>query len=107
MTITSTAVSFIALSIGLGFCGWRFLNFPKPNKTAFAGHRSHTGFLLGSFLLLFALENLILGFGALLFSQCENFSTWILILANTLLPIIAILGIYIVYYVFFPRSKLL
>jgi len=99
LSFTTTAVSFITLGLGLLLCGWRFLS-SASSQTKTNGPL--TGVLIGSFLILFAIQNLMLGFGALFSSTCSNCAAQVLVLANTLLPIISVFGVYNIYYIFFP-----
>lgn len=101
MTITTTSVAFILLSLGLGICGWRFLRAFQKSGAELGGR---IGFLLVLFLFGFAIQTgIILGVGTLFFAESPVGLRGVLIAANTFLTLLAILGVYMSYYIFWPR----
>ena len=101
MVITTTAVGFILLGVGLGVCGWFFLRaFWKSEESR---KNSKLGFVLSVFILASALQNAVLGFGSLLFAPDPEGLYSILLASQILLAVHALLGVYTVYYIFFPR----
>lgn len=98
MVITTTAVGFIVLSLGLALCGWMF--FKAFRKTA---GDSRVGFLLSAIFLGFSLQNGIVGLGMLFFANNPEILFYTLILSHFLLVLLGILGIYTSYYIFSPK----
>jgi len=100
MVITTTAVAFILLSLGLGVCGfWFWKAFQK------SGGNSKIGILLSSFIFASSFQNGIIGLGALIFSTNPEGLYSILLISQVFLLIHALLGIYVVYYIFFPQKS--
>lgn len=99
MVVTTTAISFILLGLGLGICGWRFLRAFK-----ITGGDSRIGFLLSIFFLIFAGTNLILGLGSLFFAKTPAALFGAMVFTNGLLATLSILGVYIVYHIFSPGT---
>lgn len=101
MVITTTAIAFILLSLGLAFCGWRFLKaFRKESISP-----SKTGLLLSLSFFATALHNGILGFGALFFGSNSEILYLVSIIAHLFLTLFALIALYTVYYVFFPKKS--
>src|SRR3989344_185217 len=103
MVITTTAISFILLSLGLAFCGWRV-------RVAFRGAgnseaNKKIGFLVSLYFGGFAFQNSIIGFGTLFFAQNASGLFYVLVAANSFLSLVAVLCVYMVCYIFFPRSS--
>ncbi len=103
MVITTTAVAFILLSLGLAFCGWRFLR--ASSKVGNIKNNNKSRFLFPLFFLGFAIQNGILGFGTLLFAHNSEGLYFILLVANSFLTIVATFGVYAAYYIFSPRTS--
>jgi hypothetical protein len=100
MIVTNTAIAFTLLGAGLGVCGWRFLAAFK--KT---GGDSKIGFILAIFFVTFASTNSILGLGSLFFANNTTGLYSIIVLSNTLLAFLSVLGVYAAYYIFFPGAS--
>lgn len=101
MVVTTTAVAFISLSLGLTFCGLWFLKaFRKADGI---GGDKKIGFLITSIFLLFGFNNGIMGVGALLFANNSEALYFVLIASHFFLVPIAILGVYASHYIFSPR----
>jgi len=102
MVVTTTAIAFIALSLGLGFCGlWFFRVFQKSSKQK----KPHTGFLISMCFFASALHNSILGFGFLLFAKNSANLYTISIIAHIFLTFFALISLYTVYYIFLPGAS--
>lgn len=103
MIVTTTAIAFISLSVGLGVCGWRFLKaFRKMNDSVGGGR---IGFLLTLFFLGFTFQTGgILGLGTLFFAAVPGGLHVVAITANAFLTLLAILGVYTSYHIFSPRA---
>jgi hypothetical protein len=104
MIITTTAISFILLSIGLGICSWWFLR--AINRSGDSKKNNTIDWLLGTFIFLSALQNGVLGFGLLLFAASQTVLLYVLIVTDILLVAHATLGTYIIPYIFFPKTPL-
>lgn len=100
MTITTTAMGFSLLSLGLGFCGLRF--FHAFQKMAAARHGRRTSILLYLFLFNFALVTGMLGLGSLFFAEKQKIFSAIILTSNFFLTSTAVLGMYLVFYIFLP-----
>ena len=104
MVITTTAIGFILLGLGLTFCGWRFLKAFQKIGGLKSGSR--IGFLLTLFLFGFAFQTgVILGFGTLFTAPDPKGILLVFIFANLFLTFLAMLGIYTAYYIFLPRKS--
>lgn len=104
MVITTTAVAFILSSIGLAFFGWRFLKAFRKTSDSEGG--SKVGLLLSLFFIGFTIQTgVILGIGSILLSQYQNGLHLLLVIANSFLTIIALLGAYTTFYIFFPKKS--
>lgn len=103
-TITTTAVAFILSSLGLAFFGWRFSK--AFHKTSDSKGGSKVGLLLSLFFIGFTIQTgVILGIGSILLSQYQNGLHLQLVIANSFLTIIALLGAYTTFYIFFPKKS--
>lgn len=100
MTITTTAISFSSISIGLAFCGIRFLQASKKNRDQWTKNKA--GILLAVFIFNFVLVNVPLAIGSLFFTGSPQIFYWLILVSNIFLTITAILGVYIVFYLSFP-----
>jgi hypothetical protein len=100
MVITTTAVAFILLALGLGFCGFWFFRAFRKN-----GRNSKIGVLLSTLYFGFSLQNGIVGLGVLLFTNNAEILFYILILSHFLVVAIGVIGIYTSYYVFLSKSS--
>lgn len=101
MVVTTTAIAFISLSLGLTFCGLWFLKAFR--KAGGIGGDKKIGFLIASIFLLFGFNNGLIGVGALLFARNAEALYFILMASHFFLTLIAILGVYTSYYIFSPR----
>jgi len=101
MVVTTTAVAFILLSLGLTICGLWFLkafqNSDNPKRD------TKIGFLVPFIYLGFGLSNGMIGIGAFLFAKNSEVLYFVLIASHFILTLIAILGVYTAYYIFSPR----
>ncbi len=101
MVITSTSIAFTLLFVGLSICSfWFFQAFRRSTENQ---QSSYIGLVISVFIFLSALQNGILGFGSLLFSGSQVGLFYVLLLTNVALVLHATLGVYSVYYIFFPR----
>ena len=100
MTITTTAVGFLLLAIGFVFCGIRF--FRAFQKIGGLRSGSRIGILLSTFLFSFALVNGIMGAGSLFYARSYETFYFFILASHLFLLITAVLGVYIVSYIFFP-----
>jgi len=103
MVITTTAVAFVLLSVGLAFVGWRFLKAFRETDSARTDRKS--GFLLGLFFLASALHNGILGVGALFFARNPEGLSAVFIVAYFFLVLFAVFGVYALHYIFWPHTS--
>lgn len=103
MVITTTAVAFILLSIGLALCGWRFLYTFKTINTP--ERKSKTGFFLSLCFVLSSLQNALLGFGMLFFANNPLLLFVTEIISHLVLSALAVACVYTAYYIFLPRSS--
>ena len=103
MVITTTAVAFILLSVGLAFCGWRFLRaFLKSNDSRI---NSRAGLLLSLFLFASALQNGVLGLGALFFANNPDGLYSVVLLSHLFLATMAGISTYLVFYTLLPKQS--
>lgn len=100
ITVTTTAVAFILLSFGLGFCGWRFYGAFQGG-----GGKSNSGFLVASYYFIYSLQASVLGFGSLFFAKYPDGLYWVTILSSIILAIITVYGVYILSCIFSWRNK--
>lgn len=104
MIFSTTAISFILLSVGLAFCGWRFLTsyrraYPSESKIAL---------LLAWQFVTFVIQNGTMGFGLLVFADNPTRLSWTVLVGSVLLVAPALIGVYAAYHIFTPhRSPLL
>ncbi len=103
MTLTITALSFLLLSSGLACCGWRFLAALRQAKNSTGLHT--IGRLLSALFFLSATYNGIIGLGSLFFSKSPNGLFIIAILAHLLLTALALVSVFTVYYIFWPKDS--
>ncbi len=103
MVVTTTAVAFILLGLGLGLCGWWFLKAFNGKKTDINQRKDKVGLLLSTFLFLSGAQNGMIGLGSLLFSTNQSALFFTLILSEVLLILSVLFGVYSVYYIFFPK----
>lgn len=100
MTLTSTAIGFLLLSFGLAFCGARFFRAFQKIGGIRAGSR--TGILLSLFFFGFAGVNGMLGLAGLFLIHSSEVFNNIVLISHLFLSATAILGAYIVAYIFLP-----
>ncbi len=103
MILTSTALSFILLSVGLTACGWKFLSAFQASRST--EPPSKIGSLLSSLFFIGAGYNLILGFGSLFISKSPLGLFILLALSYAALTALAILSVYTLYYIFRPDDS--
>lgn len=101
MVITSTAVAFMLLSLGLAVIGWRFLKSFRRAGSSKIG--SKTGLWLSLCFAATAMHNGTLGLGALFFATDPEALYIITIIAHIFLTLLAVIGIYTAYYIFLPH----
>lgn len=98
MIITTTSIAFILLSLGLTACGvWLLMTFKKEGGVREYGK---VGYLLSSLFLGFGLQNGIMGFGVLFFAKNSAALYYVLVISHIFLGAVALLGVYIAYYIF-------
>jgi len=97
MVITSTAIGFSLLSIGLALCGWRFYKAYKKSEN------KKVASILVLFILISSLQNGLMGIGSFFLSNNSNALLILLLISNLLLYTHAMVGIFCVYYFFFPK----
>lgn len=103
MIITTTAIGFILLFIGLAFLGWQFLKV--FNKKPGASGKNKAGKLLALCFFATAAHNFVLGFGALFFAENPQMLFKVSISSLFFLVAFALFSIYTAYYLFLPNSK--
>lgn len=103
MVITTTAVAFITLSLGLGLCGLRFFKAFRKIGGQQAGKRISV--LLSSHLIASAFVLGMLGLGSLIFAKNSEALYGILLSSHFPLTLATALGVYLIFYIFFPRSS--
>ncbi|MEK7554846.1 MAG: hypothetical protein AAB518_02590 [Patescibacteria group bacterium] len=105
MLVTKTALAFIVLGLGLAFCGWRFLKaFRKAENPQ--GNRK-IGLLLTLFFFTSSIQTAgIIGLGSLFLAENLENLYYVSLAANIFLSTFAVLGVYTMCYVFFPKIKL-
>lgn len=101
MVVTTTAVAFISLSLGLTICGLWFFKVFKNSSSLKQDNR--IGFLVASIYLGFGFNNGLLGMGALLFANNSEALYFVLIASHFFLTLISMLGVYTAHYIFSPR----
>ena len=100
MIINTTVIGFLCITLGLAFCGIRFLGaFQKLGNQR---SERRIGILLSVFLFNFALVNAPLAIGSLFFVRNAEIFYVCILASNIFLMITAILGTYIVFYISFP-----
>lgn len=99
MLITTTAIGFSLASIGLAFYGIRFYDAFKGMGGLRAGRK--IGWLLSLFFTTFAVQLAIMAVGVLFFLDTSTLF-FLLIINHFFLAILAALGVYILFYIFFP-----
>ena len=100
MIITTTAISFSSISVVLAFCGIRMLQEHMGNHDHWT--KKEVGILLPVFLFNFALGNRQLAVGSLFFTGSPRIFYWLILISSIFLTITAILGVYIIFYLYFP-----
>jgi len=104
MIVTSTSVAFILLGLGLGFCGWWFLGALRRSGEFKSDKK--IGALISFFFFAYAIHSLVLGLATLFAFTSSNYAYLAcIIIANILITGLAILGSYIIFYIFFPKIK--
>ncbi len=105
MVITTTSIAFILLGCGLGIFGWRLLGAFRKRLVGLRAN-SKTGFLISLYFFGFAFQTAgILGLGTFLFALSPNGLFFVAIAAVIFPAFLAMLGVYIIYYIFLPRSS--
>ncbi|MEK7187550.1 MAG: hypothetical protein AAB691_01725 [Patescibacteria group bacterium] len=102
MVVTTTAIAFIVLSAGLGFCGWWFLRAFR--KSGGLKNNQKIGFLLSLFFLGFSLHSFVVGLSGLFFPYSEIYFS-LLVFTHSLLGLLALLGVSMIYHIFLPKSS--
>ena len=94
----------MVLGLGLAFCGWRFLKaFKKAGNSE--GNRK-IGLLLTQFFFAASIQTGgILGLGSLLLAKNPANLYYVALVANVFLSTFAVLGVYTISYIFFPKIK--
>lgn len=100
MTITTTAIGFSLLSLGLAFCGLRF--FRAFQKIGGTRSGSKIGILLSSMYLSNATTVGILALGALFFAHDPETLFRFFLVSHFAATLTSILGVYAVLYILFP-----
>lgn len=100
MTLTTTAIGFLFLSLGLAFCGLRFFRAFQKIGGQRAGRK--IGILLSSMFFSNAVTVGMLGIGALFFGQNPEILYRILVISHFPLVLVGILGVYLVFHILFP-----
>jgi len=103
MVITTTAVGFLILSLGVAFCGWRFLIAFR--NTQLGLKISTAGLLVSLIFVGLSIQNGLIGLGTLFFAGNSSTLYLTLVITNFLLIPIAMLGIYATKYIFYPEEK--
>ena len=103
MVITTTGIAFSLSSIGLALCGFRF--FEAFRKTGEQRASSRIGLLLFGHLIFAAFVLGLLGVGSLLFATDPAALYYILLASHLPLIVTSSLGIYLIYFIFFPRHS--
>lgn len=101
MVVTSTSIAFILLGLGLGLCGWFFLKAFNESSSKIP----RIQYLLSIFLVFSSLQNIGLGLGLILFAQNHFALLIVLLLSQFLATIHSVLGLFIVFYIFFPKRS--
>lgn len=99
MTITTTAISFFLSSLGSAFCGIYFFKAFQKIGTSETGKK--IGILLSGIFLCFAIQLGTLAIGALFFIGKPGMF-YALLIAHFLLVLVAIVGVYLFFYILFP-----
>lgn len=101
MVITTTAIGFILLAFGVAILGFQFLKLFSGKTKSESNKR--ISFLLGALFFASAIQNTIIGLGALFFP--ENFIGlyFAMLISHIFLIIFALLAVYSIYYIFFPQ----
>lgn len=100
MIITTTAIGFSLLSLGLAFCGLRFFRAFQKIGGLRAG--SKIGILLSSMFFSNAIALGVLGLGALFFAGNSEMLYRFLVMSHFPLTLTAIFNVYSVFYILFP-----
>ena len=102
MVITTTAIGFIFLSVGIGTLGYQFLSAFKKSTDS---RNKRTGFLLSSLFFTSATQNAIIGLGSLFFATNSSILYIALVLSHLFLILFALVGIYTLYHLFLPDKS--
>jgi hypothetical protein len=103
MIITSTAISFILLSLGLALCGWRFLVVYR--KTYVGPDSSKIALLIAWQFIAFVVQNGVMGIGLLIFANDAVALSQVMLISGALITVPALLGVYIAYHIFSPKNS--
>ena len=103
MVVTTTAISFILLSLGLAVCGWRFWVAHKKTGDSQMGGRA--GLLLSLAFFATAIHNGILGIGALIAAPDPINLYIVSVTAYLFLISFALLSVYTAFYIFLPLKS--
>lgn len=103
MVIPTTSIAFIVLAIGLSIFGFMFLRAYRKTNTSPTDKR--IGLLLSAYFIGFAINTgLIIGLGTLFFAQSPTGLFAVLVGFNIGLTLLGMLGVYTIYYIFFPKD---
>lgn len=103
MVLTTTAIGFILLAVGVAVLGWQFLRAFQKGQAI--NDNKKIGKLLGFLFTNVSLQNGVLGLGALFFAHNSYALYLTTLISDTLLSVSALLGIYVLYYVFLPNAS--
>lgn len=103
MMATTTGVGFLLSAVGLAFCGLRFFRAFQKIGALQTGKR--IGILLSLLHFSFAVVNGLVAWGTLFFATNPLALYRFLLVAHFFLMIVAMLGMYLVFYILFPRSS--
>ncbi len=100
MVITTTAIGFSLLSLGLAFCGLRFFRAFQKIGGSQAGRK--IGILLSGAFLSHAIALGMLAIGAFFFTRNSEILYMLLVVSDLFLTLTGVLLAYTVFYIFFP-----
>ncbi|MEK7084399.1 MAG: hypothetical protein AAB932_04145 [Patescibacteria group bacterium] len=101
MVVTTTAVAFILVSIGLAFCGFRF--FRALPQAGVGQPKGRVRVLLGGHLLASSVTMGSLGLGSLFFTHNPQALFAVLLFSHIPLTLATVFGVYLTFHIFFPH----